>query len=90
MTQPRQKPDKGQLKGDARTFYSALGVFNTNLVAWYLKEPDKVKDIIDWLVVHCPDHETQCASMGPRYMWIPESHVCARIDGEPPNGGGVG
>jgi len=90
QAQATKTPDKGQLSPEAQTFYTALGMFNTNVVDWYLKDPGKVDYIIDWLVVHCPDHAAQCASLGAKYMWQPETHACVRVDGEPPDGGPVG
>ena len=90
MSKPRTTPVKGHVSPDVRTFYSALGQFNANIVTWYLQDPGKVKDILDWIIVQCPTHAAECNSLGPRYMWHESTHACVRVDGDFPDEGPVG
>jgi hypothetical protein len=63
-------------------FYSALGQFNTNVVAWLIKEPYKVGEIADLLIeLSSLQSPGRCSHLGPDYQWSETMQACLRKAG---------
>jgi len=82
MSEPKQQLNYGPITKEMARFYQALGTFNTNMVATIVKDPAKVKEVTDFIIVHCTTHAQQCGSGN---IWDEYNHICTR-PGDPPIG----
>ena len=72
-----EKVDK--IDAEMERFYGALGLLNTNVVAWLLKHPDKIEEITDLLnEFSCLQVDNRCAEFGPDYQWSETARACVR------------
>lgn len=83
MPDPKQQPngELQPLKKSWAKFYQALGMFNTNMVVTITKDPQRLKEVTDFIVTNCTVHGNQCAASGG--IWDDTAHVCYRL-GDPP------
>jgi len=64
-------------------FYGALGLFNTNVVAWLLSNPDKIDELTDMLNgFSCMEVDNRCRDLGPDYQWSERDRACIRRPSE--------
>lgn len=67
------------IDGQKERFYGALGLFNTNVVAWLLSNPDKIEELTDMLnEFSCMEVDNRCTQFGPDYQWSETARACVR------------
>ena len=74
---------KKQLKHDKpepymAQFYQALGVFNMNIIARVIDNPELVREITEKLIVWCEENG-QC---NPGYVWDHRRNMCIKLPDE--------
>jgi hypothetical protein len=80
MYDAKTKLEFGSISKDTALFYRALGAFNTNMVATIVKDPNALKEVIDYIKDHCTIHAAEC---GMGHSWDELHHSCVRL----PEGG---
>ena len=72
-----KKVDK--IDGKMEAFYAALGLLNTNIVAYLLSYPDKIEELTELLnEFSCLQADNRCREFGPEYQWSEKAGACVR------------
>ena len=77
MKDADKKVDK--IDGQKERFYAALGLLNTNVVAWLINHPDQIEEITEVLnEFACLEVDNRCREFGPDYRWSETAGACVR------------
>ena len=77
MKEAVKKVDK--IDGKIESFYAALGLLNTNVVAYLLSYPEKIEELTDLLnEFSALEVDNRCREFGPDYQWSEKAGACVR------------
>ena len=72
-----KKVDK--VDGQKERFYTALGLLNTNVVAYFISYPEKVEELTNLLnEFSALEVDNRCSEYGPDYRWSETERACVR------------